>query len=93
MQAVTDGRLVVARDRLARALSLDSSLSSARSNLADVNRILEDRARTAWSQGQAQEAAGNIGGALTAYEQVVAYASSKQASLKTQAQQRIAALR
>ncbi|NOY28439.1 MAG: hypothetical protein GXP62_21490 [Oligoflexia bacterium] len=92
LQAVEDGRFVVARDRLTRAQGLDSSLSSARSNLADVNRVLDDRARSAYSQGRALEAAGNRTAAIAAYQMVVSYASSRQLSIRLQAQKRIDAL-
>ncbi|MCK6502986.1 FHA domain-containing protein [Myxococcota bacterium] len=93
LQAVEDGRYVVARDRLGRAASMDPSLSSARSSLADVERVLEDRAQAAWSQAQALEAAGNTSAAIAAYEQVVTYAGSRQGSMRSQAQRRLDALR
>lgn len=93
LQAAEDGRYVVARDRLGRAAAMDPGLGSARSSLADVERILEDRAQAAWTQAQALEAAGNTSAAIAAYEQVVTYAGSRQGSMRAQAQRRLDALR
>lgn len=89
LRAIDEGEFVRARQELSRAVALDRSLSAARSNLADVDRVLEDRARNAWTQGQAWESRGDKSAAVSAYKQVLTYASSRQATLRSQAQARI----